>query len=63
LDKQEHKEVLRATLWGNSLEDFNRFEATRSTIKEIEDNLAKIYDKTPSIDYYRSEVYNFIIMS
>ena len=60
LNEQEHKEVLGATLWGNSLEDFNRLDATGSTLKDIVDNLAKIYDKTPSIDDHRTEVDNFI---
>ena len=41
-------------------EIFNRLEATGSTLKEIVDNLARTYDKTPSIDDYKSEVYNFI---
>ena len=60
LNEQEHKDVLGAVLWGNSLEDFNRMEATGSTLKEIVDNLARIYDKTPSLDDYKSEVDNFI---
>ena len=29
-------------------------------MKEIVDNLARIYDKTPSLDDYKSEVDNFI---
>ena len=60
LNEQEHKDVLGAVLWGNSLEDFNRMEATGSTLKEIVDNLARIYDKTPSLDDYKTEVDNFI---
>jgi hypothetical protein len=34
-------------------------DATGSTLKEIVDNLAKIYDKITSIDDYRSEADNF----
>jgi hypothetical protein len=30
LNKQEHKEVLGATIWSNSLEDFSRFKAAGS---------------------------------
>jgi hypothetical protein len=60
LNVQELKEILEATLWGTSLEDFNRLEVAGSSLKEIVDNLAKICDRTPRINNYISEADNFI---
>ena len=38
----------------------NIIEATGSTLKEIVNNLARIYYKTPNIDNYKSEEDNLI---
>ncbi len=49
-----------SNLMGQLTRDFNRLDAAESALKEKVDNLAKMHEKIPSIDYYRSEIDNFI---